>query len=125
MKKSAISILIVSSLLAFITACNTQKTIEGKWQSKLSNTFLEFTDNRVLKVEMVDLGMKFDGTYAFVDNNTVRITAYLLGDYLYDISINDDTLTLKRLEDGISVEFIRVKNGIIMFYTPIAPGPLR
>ncbi len=94
-----IAILLVSALL---TGCGSKNAIVGEWQGTLNS--VTFFKDGIMNMSI--LGMGVQGTYEFVDSDTIRVS-YQGTTSDFNVKVSGDNLYLEN--GGVSTTYTRVK----------------
>lgn len=100
-----VAVVLICALFA-LAGCGNKSAIVGEWQGTL--TTMTFDKDGTVYTGILGFGTQ--GTYEFVDDNTIRITG-LFGDSStstdYGVKISNNTLYLEN--SGITLTFEKVK----------------
>jgi|GEM_PF-6773995 hypothetical protein len=103
MKQKLFSISLIVILMAVLIAgCGIKSAIIGEWQGTLGT--ISFDKDGTVTSGMLGIGIQ--GTYSFVDSDTINISIGGVSTE-YNVKISGNTLYLE--SGGVSIEYNRVK----------------
>ncbi|MHC1739550.1 MAG: hypothetical protein AB9897_00390 [Anaerolineaceae bacterium] len=101
-KRFVLIVLVLVMLSTMLASCGAKASIVGEWQGTLNTATFQRDGTVIFSI----LGLGVQGTYEFVDSDTVRIN-YQGATTEYNVKIDNDTLYLE--SNGITMTYDKVK----------------